>query len=237
MDPNSNTPVTKPPPIDKEEAQKQRDYERAVHAELGGIADRAHRLFQWAVTLLLSFQTALFFVRKERVDLNHGAQLPVTLYFFGTTGLLIFALLFSFLSWQMWAFYERRNNTLPEVNLLGVKRERPKRRIWWILVFVYFLFPFLDAVGYILTGGFNPPRPVSVLAIQAHASLPTDYSVPAGYVAVATYLRTAPKADGLPESMSQLYGVRDSKADAVPKQLTVDHVRYRLVGWSIFPAP
>jgi hypothetical protein len=42
--------------------------EEILREEMHRIAERGHRHFQWSVTLLLSLETALFFVRKEAAE-------------------------------------------------------------------------------------------------------------------------------------------------------------------------
>jgi hypothetical protein len=120
--------------------------ERAIRKQMEGLAKRSHKMFQWGVTLLLSFETALFFVRKEasdRMGIPAGAEYPMGRYLIGTVVLALLATILSYLTRSMFATYFYYASMLHD----GPSHLPPPPRNPWVqrlLIFVYFLFPVLD---------------------------------------------------------------------------------------------
>ena len=76
--------------------------EKILREELRVLRDSMLRTMQWAVTILASLQTAIFFVRKSvfqrYVAINHlpnnsASGLPISMHLIGTVFLLMIALI------------------------------------------------------------------------------------------------------------------------------------------------
>jgi len=74
--------------------------EKYLREEIRALRESTIRIMQWGVTLLVSLQTALFFVRQELLtrylDVHHltkdsGVRLPIAMYLIGTVFLLMVA--------------------------------------------------------------------------------------------------------------------------------------------------
>jgi hypothetical protein len=73
--------------VEEEHLRRQEVREAHIRTEMAGVAQRIHALLQWGITLLLTLESALFFVRKdasERAGLANGEQFPFGRHFVGT---------------------------------------------------------------------------------------------------------------------------------------------------------
>jgi hypothetical protein len=105
---------------------------------------------QWGLTLMVTIQTALVFIRRELLGtfiaggiLKAGDELPYHRYLVGTTFLIVAATM-------LWAFtnrsvqqYRHYKNQLLECSASGIKDLKTSGISKWI-GFFYFAFPILD---------------------------------------------------------------------------------------------
>lgn len=121
--------------------------EGVLRKELNNLAERGHRHYQFAVTLLVTLSTALFFVRKEaaeRAGLLPGEPFPFERHRWGTIVLAIVALILAFIAWAIYSSYLHFARQMPPVLVCGV-RWLPRRSVRWILIATLGTFPLFDA--------------------------------------------------------------------------------------------
>ena len=125
--------------------------EELLREEIRASQDLLFRLIQWAITVMVSVQTALYFIRKDIVAgyvaqglLKPGAPLPWGRHIVGTLGLIIIASIFSFMTFVGVHRYRDYKDQLIEANESGI-RETPRNKFSrWSIIILYFIFPLLD---------------------------------------------------------------------------------------------
>lgn len=101
--------------------------EELLSEETRAAADNALRMLQWGVTLMVSLQTALFFVRREAADamvqagqLTKGAEVPLGRYILGTGFLIFIAFVLSMFTARTNEQYRHYKTQLIECRKEGV---------------------------------------------------------------------------------------------------------------------
>jgi hypothetical protein len=128
-------------------------HEQIVREEMRAISERLLALYQWGVTVLISVQTAIFFLRKdifERMSLNgqlsKGQYIPWERYLIGTGVLFTIACVFLLLTRILrdrYKFYHvllQDRDRFPDA--LPVPPINPIVR--FLLLLLFFIFPILD---------------------------------------------------------------------------------------------
>jgi hypothetical protein len=112
--------------------------------------DTLLKQMQWGLTLMVSLETALIFIRRELINslvaggaLKPGDGLPYHRYLLGTLFLTVAATI-------LWAFtkrtaqqYRHYKNQLLECHRMGIKDLPPTGITTWV-IFFYFAFPIMD---------------------------------------------------------------------------------------------
>ena len=120
--------------------------EEVLRQEMNSIADRGHKHFQWAVTLLLTLETALFFVRKEaaeRAGFAPGESFPLHRHLWGTIMMALITFILIVIARAIYSSYEHYFDQLPPTLSSGVNRV-PRRRVKSLIWLTLLLFPLFD---------------------------------------------------------------------------------------------
>lgn len=124
--------------------------EELLSEEVRSAMDMGSRLLQWGVTLMISVQTALFFVRHEVVTslidggaLPKGSILPRDRYAIGTCILAYLAFVLSKLNARASEQYRHYKTQLIATRTSGISDLPIKHTGRWVY-FIYFSFPAID---------------------------------------------------------------------------------------------
>jgi hypothetical protein len=160
--------------------------EKFLRAEINNLAERMHRLFQWSVTLMLSLETALFFVRKEAAErggLPPGSSFPLHRHLWGTTVMLFLAIVFVALHRGLGKLYKQYFVQLypmkDGVSSSGITAPIVTWKTQWALDLVVVAFPIFDLfIG--CANYFSPlhaPNAAPVAVAQSTQGLPLTVTV------------------------------------------------------------
>jgi hypothetical protein len=124
--------------------------EELLSEEVHAAAEMSSRFLQWGVTLMISIQTALFFVRHDvlqtEIDagrLPKGSPLPPGRYLIGTGFLCFVALILSIFTARANEQYRHYKLQLAASRESGIK-DLPIKRIGSWAYPLYFAFPVID---------------------------------------------------------------------------------------------
>src|SRR5213082_740461 len=120
--------------------------EDILREEMNRLAERGHRHFQWSVSLLLSLETALFFVRKEaaeRAGFAPGEPFPLSRHLWGTVMIASITWILIVIARAIYGLYEHYLLQLPRKLSTGIKRV-PQRRLKPMIWMTLLLFPMFD---------------------------------------------------------------------------------------------
>lgn len=120
--------------------------EDIIREEMNRIAERGHKHFQWSVSLLLSLETALFFVRKEaaeRAGFAPGEPFPFQRHLWGTVMIGAITWILIVIARAIYSLYEHYLQQLPKKLSTGVTRV-PRRRLKPMIWMTLLLFPSFD---------------------------------------------------------------------------------------------
>jgi hypothetical protein len=127
--------------------------EELLSEEVRAAADVGTRMLQWGVTLMITLQTALFFVRQdilkryvEARKVPMGSELPFSRYLMGTTFLLIVALVLAKLTARSMDQYRNYKGQLMKCRTSGIADLPIKHTGRWAY-FLYFIFPAVDVLS------------------------------------------------------------------------------------------
>jgi hypothetical protein len=126
--------------------------EELLSEEVRTATTSLHTVLQWGLTVMVSFQTALFFVRREILTsdieagrLPKGSQLPMGRWILGTLFLLVLATIFSRLSARAAAQYRHYKEQLIASRESGITDLPIRHTSRWTYP-LFFLFPAIDLV-------------------------------------------------------------------------------------------
>jgi len=129
--------------------------EELLSEEVRAAENVASRMMQWGVTVMISLQTALFFLRqdvlKRYIDakfLPVGADVPDGRYYVGTAFLFFIACILAVLTARSLAQYRNYKKQLIACRSSGVT-DLPIRFIGTVAYLLYFFFPAADAVSHL----------------------------------------------------------------------------------------
>jgi hypothetical protein len=135
--------------------------EELLSEETRAAADASSRFLQWGVTLMISVQTALFFVRHEIVGnlidagkLSKGSGLPFERYIIGTAFLVFLAFVLSLLTARSMEQYRNYKNQLIAARESGIQDLKIRHMGRWAY-YLYFSFPAIDILVRIVDFSFN----------------------------------------------------------------------------------
>lgn len=127
--------------------------EELLSEETRAAAEGATRMLQWGVTLMVSLQTALFFVREaaansmiEAGKLPRGSQVPLERYLLGTAFLIFIAVILSMFTARSTAQYRNYKSQLIACRESGVK-DLPIRHTGRWAYWLYAAFPVIDLMA------------------------------------------------------------------------------------------
>ena len=127
--------------------------EELLSKETRAAADAGSRLLQWGVTLMVSLETALFFVRREAANalieagqLPKGSEVPFGRYLIGTCFLIFIALVLSKFTARSTAQYRNYKNQLMACRESTIK-DLPIRYTGRWAYALYFSFPIIDLLA------------------------------------------------------------------------------------------
>jgi hypothetical protein len=130
--------------------------EELLSEETRAAAESASRFLQWGVTLMISIQTALFFVRREAANalieagkLPKGSEVPLERYFLGTGFLIFIALVLSMLTKRSTAQYRNYKRQLAACRDSGIT-DLPVRYTGRWAYGLYAAFPAIDLLARVL---------------------------------------------------------------------------------------
>lgn len=128
--------------------------EELLSEETRAAADTASRFLQWGVTLMISVQTALFFVRHEVVNgyidagkLPKGSEVPLSRYLIGTCFLIFIALVLSKFTARANAQYRNYKTQLAACREPEGVKDLPIKYTGRWAYFLYFAFPLIDLLA------------------------------------------------------------------------------------------
>ncbi len=124
--------------------------ESVLRAEVHFYAGMLQKLMQWGLTVMVSVQTAIFFVRRELVAtyvdagiLRRGQELPYYRYLIGTIFLLACAVVLEKFTRRLTEQYRYYKEQLRANCESGVKDQATTGVTKWIY-YLYFAFPAFD---------------------------------------------------------------------------------------------
>jgi hypothetical protein len=124
--------------------------EELLSEEVRAYADMASKMLQWGVTLMISVQTALFFVRQQILNgyidaqqLPRGSGLPMGRYVIGTVFLMYLAFVLSWLTARTNSQYRHYKRQLIECRSSKIA-DLPIKRTGRLAYALYFSFPVID---------------------------------------------------------------------------------------------
>jgi hypothetical protein len=124
--------------------------EELLSEETRAAGDTALRLLQWGITLMISIQTALFFVRREILNgyidsgaLPKGSPLPLGRYLIGTGFLCFLAMVLSMFTSRANQQYRNYKNQLIACRESGITDLKVRYTGRWAYA-LYFCFPIID---------------------------------------------------------------------------------------------
>lgn len=127
--------------------------EELLSEEVRAASDAGLRMLQWGVTLMISLQTALFFVRQDVVKrlvdaklLPVGSELPLSRYLMGTAFLILTALILARLTARTAEQYRNYKAQLIKCRTSGVEDLPIRHTGRWAYV-LYFIFPAVDLLS------------------------------------------------------------------------------------------
>lgn len=127
--------------------------EELLSEETRTASDNATRMLQWGVTLMVSLQTALFFVRREAANamieagqLPKGGDVPLGRYFLGTAFLVFIAMVLSIFTARTSAQYRNYKTQLMQCRESGVKDLEIRYTGRWTYG-LYAAFPAIDILA------------------------------------------------------------------------------------------
>ena len=133
-------------------ARNRKSKEEFLSEELRAVADFATRHFQWGVTLLISVQTALFFVRRDVLNglidggiIPKGSELPIPRYVIGTLFLFVVATILSMVGARHAKQYRHYKMQLAESRQSGIVDLPIKHTARWMYA-LYYIFPIIDVL-------------------------------------------------------------------------------------------
>ncbi len=137
-------------PAMSEPAAKGKSKEELLREEVRFYMDLVQKMMQWGITLMVSLQTALFFLRRELVDrmvtsgeLQKGEQLPYWRYLAGTAFLLLAALIVSAINKRTVEQYRNYKSQLLMCSESGIT-DLPLAGVGSRLKYLFFAFPVFD---------------------------------------------------------------------------------------------
>ncbi|MGA2433925.1 MAG: hypothetical protein ABSG25_01430 [Bryobacteraceae bacterium] len=127
--------------------------EELLAEEVRSAMDLATRTLQWGVTLMISLQTALFFIRRDILNtfvdagkLPKGSELPFPRYVMGTAFLLVVASILAKLGARNAQQYRHYKEQLAKSRQSGITDLPIKHTSRWMYV-LYFVFPAIDILS------------------------------------------------------------------------------------------
>jgi hypothetical protein len=124
--------------------------EEMLREEVRFYLDEMVKLMQWGVTLMVSMQTALFFLRRGMLEsyidagfLRRGDNLPWGRYLIGTAFLFLAAVVVYELSKRGTEQYRHYKKQLVESSRSGIDDQATRGTSAWINL-LYFAFPIFD---------------------------------------------------------------------------------------------
>lgn len=127
--------------------------EELLSEETRAAAENAVRMLQWGVTLMISLQTALFFVRQAAANsiiaagkLPRGGEVPLDRYLLGTAFLIFIAVILSKLTARSTAQYRNYKTQLiacRESQIEDLPIRYTGRWAYWL----YAAFPAIDLMA------------------------------------------------------------------------------------------
>ena len=125
--------------------------ERILREEIRALHVAGMRVVQWGVTVLISLQTALFFVRRDVTNeyvgrglLHAGEPLPWHRYIIGSAFLFILAMIFARMSQRTSERLYNYKKQLLECLPSGIEEIGRFPDMRFLMIGVYFIFPLLD---------------------------------------------------------------------------------------------
>jgi hypothetical protein len=127
--------------------------EELLSEETRAAAENASHFLQWGVTLMVSLQTALYFVRRDAANaliesgqLAKGSEVPIERYFLGTGFLIFIAIVLSMLNARATAQYRNYKVQLIQCRESGVKDLEIRYTGRWAYL-LYAIFPVIDILA------------------------------------------------------------------------------------------
>jgi hypothetical protein len=129
---------------------KMKSKEELLSEEVRAASEMGSKTLQWGVTLMISVQTVIFFVRQALLNadidagkLPRGAHLSLGRYLIGTGFLFYIAFILSKLSARSIEQYRHYKTQLMASRESGIT-DLPIRHTGRLVYFLYFSFPFID---------------------------------------------------------------------------------------------
>jgi hypothetical protein len=127
--------------------------EELLREEVRFYADMQQKYMQWGVTVLVSLQTAIFFVRRDLAQsyldsgtINRGQELPILRYLVGTGFLTTCAIIFWKLTNRVNIQYRHYKDQLTQSNRSGIV-DKPTTGVADWIRYLYFAFPIYDVAA------------------------------------------------------------------------------------------
>ena len=137
--------------------------EELLSEEVRAASELGSKTLQWGVTLMISVQTVIFFVREALLNadidsgkLPKGAHLPPGRYFVGTGFLFFIAFILSMLTARSIEQYRHYKTQLMANRGSGIT-DLPIKHMGRVAYYLYFAFPLIDIAVriYNITIGFS----------------------------------------------------------------------------------
>ena len=127
--------------------------EELLREEVRFYVDMQQKYMQWGLTVLVSLQTAIFFVRRDLTQayldsgvIHRGQELPWLRYLVGTGFISVCALVFWKLTNRVSLQYRHYKDQLTKTNRSGIV-DMPTTGVSSWIRYVYFAFPLYDVAA------------------------------------------------------------------------------------------
>jgi len=131
----------------------QKSKEELLSEETRAAADNGQKLLQWGVTVMISLQTAIYFVRRDTANaliesgqLPKGSEAPIERYLLGTGFLIFVAIILSTLTARATAQYRHYKSQLIQCRESGIQDLSIRHTGRWAHI-LYILFPIYDILS------------------------------------------------------------------------------------------
>jgi hypothetical protein len=125
--------------------------QRILWAEVRAQRELIFRLCQWGVTVLITVQIAIYYIRRDILAryaqmgfTKPGEPLPLHRYLMGTSFLFLIATIFAVFTYSTAETYHHYRSQLEKSGSAGIELHKTAKSRRYILYLLYYSFPLAD---------------------------------------------------------------------------------------------